>query len=199
MLTVSVMLFWINLVLIGVSWAQGPATRPRPAAAAPAATAKPAPIPWSATRPLTLADFQGRPSELYAQAALTSADIKAGASCTNFVFSSTVQATFDPSPSWFRDPKKSSPALLRHEQTHFDLTEVYARLLRQKLLIFQAKADCNKLQPAFNNLTKGVYAAWAKEQSRYDAESNHGLNAARQAYWEQQVQVRLAQLATFAQ
>ena len=182
------MLSFLNLLLLAAALLQDPAAKPPVAA----------PIPWSASRPLTIADFQGRPSPLYPQAALTSADIKAGAKCVNFEFSGTVQATFDPATSWFRQPKTASAALLRHEQTHFDLTEVYARRLRQKLLVFQARADCNKLQPAFNNLTKGIYAEWAKEQNRYDAESNHGLNAARQDFWEKSTQVRLAQLDAFA-
>ena len=67
------------------------------------------------------------------------------------VFGSTAQATFDPNTSWVRNPKTASEALLRHEQLHFDITEVYARLMRQKLALFAPKADCGKLQPAFNN------------------------------------------------
>ena len=109
------------------------------------------------------------------------------------------QATFDPNTSWFRDPKNASAALLRHEQLHFDITEVYARIMRQKLVAFSAKANCLKLQPAFNNLTKGVYAEWDREENRYDQESNHGLNAPRQAFWEKQTQQKLEALKSFAQ
>ena len=190
--------FW-NLLFLTSGLLPGPAAKPPQTA--PTAPGKPpvaAPIPWSAARRLVIADFQGRPNQLYPQPALTASDIKAGAACRDFVFTSTVQATFDPNNSWFRQPLKVSAALLQHEQTHFDLTEVYARLLRQKLVVFQAKVDCNKLQPGFNNLTKTVYAAWAKEQNRYDAETAHGLNAARQAFWEKEVQVRLTQLDAFA-
>ncbi|HEX8327012.1 MAG TPA: DUF922 domain-containing protein [Hymenobacter sp.] len=183
--------------LVAVALLQGPAAKPRPAAPA-AAPAAPTPIVWSASRPLTIADFQGRPGPSDRLAALTSAEIKAGAACRDFVFSGTVQATFDPKTSWFRNPTTASPALLKHEQMHFDITEVYARLLRQKLVVFQAKANCNKLQPAFDNLTKGVYTEWSREQNRYDAETNHGLNAAKQDYWEKQTQIKLTQLQAFA-
>jgi hypothetical protein len=192
------MFSFITSFLAVVALLQGPAAKPR--AAAPAAAPAPAgPIAWSASRPLTIADFQGRPGPSDRLAALTSAEIKAGAACRDFVFTGTVQATFDPKTSWFRNPTTASAELLRHEQMHFDITEVYARLMRQKLLVFQAKADCNKLQPAFNNLTKGVYAEWDREQNRYDQETNHGLNAVRQAYWEKQTQTKLAQLASFAE
>ncbi|WP_201978251.1 DUF922 domain-containing protein [Hymenobacter rubidus] len=185
---------------------QGPAAKPVPASAVPApaaagVAAKPAPAPpiqWSATRKLAVADFLGRPGSGDPLASSTSSDIKANAACKDFVFSSTVLATFDPNKSWFRNPKTASEALLRHEQTHFDITEVYARIMRQKMVLFQAKADCLKLQPAFNNLTKGVYDLWDKEQNRYDQETNHGLNAVRQASWEKQTQAKLEQLQAFA-
>jgi len=184
--------FLTPFVLVA-TWLQGPAAKPT-AAAKPAA----APIEWSASRPLTMADFMGRPGPSDRLAALTTSDLKADASCRDFVFTGTVRATFNPNTSWMRNPATATPALLRHEQLHFDITEVYARIMRQKLLVFQAKANCAKLQPAFNNLTKGVYDQWDREQNRYDAETNHGLNAAKQDYWEKQTQIKLAQLETFA-
>ena len=66
-------------------------------------------------------------------------------------------------------------------------------------MAFQAKANCEKLQPAFDNLTKPLYTIWNREQNRYDQETNHGLNAVRQAFWEKQTQARLEQLQAFAQ
>ena len=198
------MLSFLTSFLVAASLLQGPAAKPAqavPAGAQAAQAARPvaAPIAWSAARPLTVADFMSRPKPYERLAALTTTDIKAGAACRDFVFTGTVQATFDPNASWFRDPRNFTPALLRHEQMHFDLTEVYARIMRQKLVVFQAKVDCNKLQPAFNNLTKSVYAEWDREQNRYDVETNHGLNSAKQAYWEKQTQVKLAQLQAFAE
>ena len=202
------MFFLITQLLVTTALLQGPAAKLRPLLAASVVAAKPAPvtkpapaaaISWSATRPLTLADFLGRPAAGEPLAALSATDIRAGAACRDYVFSGTVKATFDPNTSWLRDAKGATPMLLRHEQLHFDLTEVYARLLRQKLVAFQAKANCEKLQPAFDNLTKPLYTAWNREQNRYDQETNHGLNAVRQVYWEKQTQLRLEQLQAFAQ
>ncbi|OGX89295.1 hypothetical protein BEN47_07830 [Hymenobacter lapidarius] len=192
--------FLTSFLLAAALWLQGPAAKPGASAGTGSQAAKPtaAPIPWSATRRLVVEDFQSRPKPYEKLAALTTTDIKAGAACRDFVFTGTVQATFDPTASWFRDPKNFTPQLLRHEQLHFDITEVYARIMRQKLVVFQAKADCAKLQPAFNNLTKAVYAEWDREQNRFDAETSHGLNAVKQDYWEKQTQIKLAQLAAFA-
>lgn len=193
------MLSFITPLLMVTGMLQGPATKPRPAT--PAAAAKPvaaAPIPWSPARPLTLADFQGHHPSGDPLAGLSSTDIRAGAACRDYVFTGTVQATFDPSTSWLRDAKTATPMLLRHEQLHFDITEIHARLLRQKLVAFQAKANCEKLQPAFDNLTKPMYNEWNREENRYDQETNHGLNAVRQAMWEKQTQAKLAQFQAYA-
>ena len=184
------MLSFLTPLLLAALW-QGPPVKPQPPAPA-------LPIQWSAARPLTVADFLGRPGPADRLASSTSSDIKANAACRDFVFSGIAQATFDPNTSWFREPKTASVALLRHEQTHFDITEVYARIMRQKLIGFGAKANCNKLQPAFNNLTKSVYLEWDREQNRYDQETNHSLNAVRQAFWEKQIQAKLEQLKAFA-
>ncbi|MBC8083533.1 MAG: DUF922 domain-containing protein [Hymenobacter sp.] len=168
----------------------------------PAQTApKPAPtketLSWTAQRPLTWADFKSRPMYTDRLAALTSSTIDVQVGCTDFVFSATVRALFIPEESWVRDGTKASPALLRHEQLHFDLTELHARLLRQKLSL--VKLDCVHLQPTFGNLSKVAFAAWQREEGRYDQETNHGLNADKQKFWEAQVQTRLAQLTAFAQ
>ena len=171
---------------------QTPAAKPAPAAPAPL-------ISWTAERRLTLADFQARAPMGNPLASSTSSNIKADAACKDFVFSSTVAATFDPNTSWVRNPKTASEILLRHEQLHFDITEAYARIMRQKLQLFAAKANCEKLQPGFNNTTKLVYAAWDNEQNRYDQETNHGLNAVRQALWEKQTAAKLEMLKPFAQ
>lgn len=191
--------FFLPLLLLSAGLVLAPA--PGPVRQAPPAKPAPAAAPlifWSAERPLTLADFQARAPMGNPLSASTSSNIKADAACKDYVFSSTVQATFEPGTSWVRNPQKASETLLRHEQLHFDLTEVYARMMRQRLQLFAARANCEKLQPAFNNVTKLVYADWDREQNRYDMETNHGLNAVRQATWAKQTAARLDMLKPFA-
>jgi hypothetical protein len=153
-------------------------------------------IVWSATRPLTAEDFQARPGPSETLAALTSSNIDAQANCRDFMFAGTVQATFDPATSWIRNPKTVTEKLLRHEQLHFDLSELYARRMRQKLRA--TTFDCLKLQPTFNRITKLVYDAWERDENRYDQDTNHGLNDAKQAFWENQVKTELEKLKEFA-
>ncbi len=152
---------------------------------------------WSASRPLTVSDFKGRPRPTEAHAALTSANINTGASCRDNVFNGTARASFDPATSWVRDPARLTPALLRHEQLHFDITEVYARRLRQQLAAL--KVPCDKLGTTFDQVTKAAYTAWQQAEEAYDLDTSHGLRQEQQAKWEAQVHEQLAELAAFAE
>ncbi|TYZ14218.1 DUF922 domain-containing protein [Hymenobacter lutimineralis] len=179
----------ISLLPLWLGWAS-------PATAVPVHS-PPAPVlAWSASRPLSWADFQARPGAPVTLAALTSANIDVKVGCSDFKFSAAVKAVFTPTESWVREPGKASAQLLRHEQVHFDLTEVHARQMRQKLALMQF--DCDKLQPALNSYTKVAFLAWQREEARYDQETNHGLNAARQQQWETAVQQRLEKLSAYA-
>jgi hypothetical protein len=151
---------------------------------------------WSASRPLTLADFKSRPRPGETHAALTSATIVAQVACKGGQFTGHVQAAFDPTASWWREPATATPKLLRHEQLHFDITEVYARRLRQKLAA--VRVPCAQLGSAFESLAQGVYAEWEKAEAQYDRDTNHGLKPEPQAQWEAQVQQQLTELAAFA-
>ncbi|WP_223649909.1 DUF922 domain-containing protein [Hymenobacter psoromatis] len=154
-------------------------------------------IRWSAGRPLRVTDFQGRPRPGQTHAALTSANINTGAICRDNIFVGTAQASFTPTASWVRDPARLTPALLRHEQLHFDIAEVYARRLRQQLAAL--RLPCNQLGDRFNRLSQAAYAAWQKAEDDYDLDTNHGLQHERQAQWEAQVHQQLLDLADFAE
>ena len=152
---------------------------------------------WSASRPLTVADFKGRPRPNEAHAALTSANINTGARCSGDVFAGTAQASFSPGLSWVRDPARMTPALLRHEQLHFDIAEVYARRLRQQLAAL--RLPCSQLGTTFDRVSQAAYAAWEQAEDAYDRDTNHGLQPERQAQWEAQVKQQLRELAAFAE
>ncbi|WP_082318057.1 DUF922 domain-containing protein [Hymenobacter sp. DG25A] len=159
-------------------------------------TPAPATLEWQPNRPLTWTDFQARPTLPAELAALTSANLDVRVNCVNYQVTTTVRAVFTPSESWVRNASKAKPELLRHEQIHFDLTELHARRVRQKITL--AKFNCDRLQPALNNFTRIAFNDWRREEARYDMETNHGLNAAKQLAWEQNVQQRLQELSAFA-
>jgi hypothetical protein len=181
---------WWHYLALGLLLGAGPAAAQRVKLPAGA-------IRWSADRPLTVADFKGRPRPNQGHAALTSANINTGATCSNNVFAGTAQASFDPATSWVREPGTMTPALLRHEQLHFDIAEVYARRLRQQLATVHT--TCSALGSTFDRISQAAYTAWQKAEDDYDRDTNHGLQHERQAQWEAQVRQQLRDLDAFAE
>lgn len=60
-------------------------------------------------------------------------------------------------------------AALRHEQLHFDITQTYARKIKE---------GCD---------SKDAIKEWILLEDKYDKETNHGLNMEIQKQWEQKI------------
>ncbi|MDQ3291938.1 MAG: DUF922 domain-containing protein [Bacteroidota bacterium] len=151
-------------------------------------------IDWSSNRRLTWNDFQKEADVNDPLHALASTNIAVQATCKNNQMVFDVKCQFAVNESWSKN--KSSEELLQHEQLHFDLTEVYARLLRQKLS--QQKSLCNGDKNKFRAVVNKVFADWQKAQQRYDNESRHGLDDFKQEYWTKEVATQLQALTAFA-
>jgi hypothetical protein len=114
-----------------------------------------------------------------------------GTTWTATVTSLTVTNYVDPASSW-AVPSRTSAEALHHEQLHFDLHEVYRRLLENTLrpLSCQASTDSASLQ-ALNRLLNSTSAAILERaqsaQLAFDSESAHGTNLQAQAGWEDRI------------
>lgn len=60
-------------------------------------------------------------------------------------------------------------AALRHEQLHFDITQMYARKIK------------------YGSDSKEAIKEWILLEDQYDKETNHGLNMEVQKKWEQKI------------
>jgi hypothetical protein len=173
-----------------------------PAAARPepAATTLPAPpreedgIVWQAERRLSWDDFQSETNPREPLHAMTSTNIEVQAHCYGSQMQFDVKCVFKTKDSWSKN--KKSERLLAHEQMHFDLTEVHARRLRQKLA--QSTGLCGSDKGRFSKIVEGYFTDWKAEQDQYDLESNHGLNQEQQLNWENKIARRLETLSPFA-
>jgi len=195
------------LVAIAVSVAAGcmaakspRAPEPSPQQTIDAQIAKDGDLRWAARRPLTWADFQGRPPDRSdSVAAETAYTILNGVRCVGSKFDYTVVAAFRPSDSWVKLPMLRTPAdntrALRHEQAHFDLAEVHARRIRRYYaeLVAPCRLSTSDLADASRRMERDQKAA----QEQYDEETDHGRNATQQARWEKTVASDLAALAKF--
>lgn len=145
---------------------------------------------WKAGERLTWADFRGQAGPADPLHALTSSDLDVQVSCADDDLHVAVQAVFRPLESWSKST--DSAPLLRHEQLHFDLTEVHARLLRQTLLT--TRMSCDDARKLLKPMIDAAFKTWQREEDRYDTETSHGLDQKAQAKWEEQVRGLLEKL-----
>lgn len=157
-------------------------------------------IPWSTARPLRWADFQGPPPSGGPEAARTAYGLFFGWKCRGRAFEFLVTAAFLPKQSWVKavtmQDSVESRRTLRHEQTHFDVSELHARHMRQ---FFQGLADpCARTDDQLNVLARRFVTEEQAMQRRYDEETTHGLLATPQSGWNREVARQLAALSRYA-
>jgi hypothetical protein len=149
---------------------------------------------WSARRGLAWDDFQGSPPSVGAEGAKISYTLYSGWKCRGDVFEFRVIAGFRPRQSWVKaivlNDSTQRRTVLGHEQTHFDLAEVYAR--RMQRAFGDLARPCAKTDAELSALAQRLAQEEKAEQRRYDAETDHGLLADQQGAWDRDVARRLS-------
>jgi len=150
-------------------------------------------IAWTAGRRLTWNDFQGDPPTDGSEGAKTSYTLYSAWKCRGSAFEFRVIAGFRPRQSWVRgvvlNDTTQRRTVLGHEQTHFDLAEVHARIMRRAF--GDLTQPCAKTDAQLSALAQRLTQEEKAEQRRYDAETNHGLRASQQGAWSAAVARRL--------
>lgn len=150
---------------------------------------------WTADQPLTKEDFQSKRS-MYGREipAYTNSAIYLYQKEDNGQLNFYVEAIFLKSKSYMA---KESVYILKHEQIHFDITELYARKLRQQI----ARTDFTKVRNVVSEMEriyKKIANEWQREENKYDSETQHGINGARQNIWNENIAAQLKELEAFA-
>ncbi len=147
-------------------------------------------IYWSEDRPLTFNDFKGEPT-MRQVAALSYCGIKFN-SCYSAKYPTyEVFAYFEPKNSWAWKNYRY-PYVIKHEQLHFDIAEIYARKLRKyfaenKVPIWQAK-----------RVYQSIYHDYEGFQELYDERTKHGTDNAKQKEWAESITNELHALDDFS-
>jgi hypothetical protein len=149
-------------------------------------------IVWQKDSLLTRADFKGRVTKQWAGCAATFIMIKPIESNGNILFS--VQAVFQKSKS---NIIQTSDYVLKHEQLHFDICELYARKLRKMMLDKDFKKVRN-IQNEIQNMYNKINNEYAKYEEKYDNDTNHGENPAKQKVWEDDVANQMKELDQYS-
>lgn len=143
-------------------------------------------ISWAPHSKLKWEDFQGVPDSLRtnAEQSATKTKIEVVTKITSTSFHYKVSCFFEKDKSW--TVNDTSKTLLAHEQLHFDITEIYARSLRQKLMEMKS-VPARDLEKEVRQLYNEILLACVQFQKKYDSETNHSKNIQNQKIWNDRI------------
>jgi len=106
-----------------------------------------------------------------------------------------IQAVFITQKSWM---KVRHPALLAHEQGHFDITEYFARKLRAEIWAIDPM-NYDSFVQSVREVYERTRVAEAAEHARYDSTTNHGRTPRAQQEWLERIQEKLSHTSRYSQ
>lgn len=150
-------------------------------------------IPWQENQKLTWGDFRGKPLRSASFVASTNTGI-------SFQYSYSIQngdmnveysaeSFFSPEGSWYI-PERVNPYILKHEQAHFDISELHARMLRKNL---DGKTFSKKIKSEIEAIYQQIEQKRRAMQTKFDAESDHSRNEAKEIFWQKYIATQLAE------
>ena len=147
---------------------------------------------WKENQKLTWDDFRGKPLRTASFVASTntgisfqySYSINNGEMDVNY----SVVSTFYPEGSWYL-PQRVTPYILAHEQAHFDISELHARMLRKNLA---GKKFSKKIKSEIEAIYEQIEQKRRAMQTKFDAETDHSRNVEKEMQWENFIAQQLA-------
>jgi hypothetical protein len=155
-------------------------------------------IIYSKGRPLSFDDFQGKPDKFMNSAAVTNS-ITSLRTVSQRMHSVTtlkvfIMPFFSKKGSWYKKDK-SSPAVLKHEQAHFDITALNSCELINAVKAFPFSPD--NYEQELRDLQKKYADKCTDMQHQYDEETHHGILTNKQHEWEKRIAEELAKQECF--
>ena len=89
--------------------------------------------------------------------------------------------------SWVKEKTKASDYLLNHEQYHFNITELHARLLNEYI-----EANPNESEAFYNSRLYSIRFDLSSMQDQYDDETDHSVLVHKQRHWEYKIDSMLS-------
>ncbi|WP_299683888.1 DUF922 domain-containing protein [uncultured Dokdonia sp.] len=149
--------------------------------------AAPERVAWQPNKTLTWEDFKGSPNASGSFVASTSSGMSQSYVIDNKGMlhkdETQVVAHFYPEYSWYR-AKDTTARLLKHEQAHFDITEIHARILNARIQAYNFTSNSKKEVKA---LYEEVERHRRGMQRTFDEETNHSINREAEKKWEEKI------------
>jgi len=135
-------------------------------------------IKWQEDRKLTWEDFKAEPVKMGSTAAMTTTHLGFGYSVMNGQVNYKIDCRFEKKKSW---GLVKNEWILNHEQGHFDIAEVHARILNKKMAAY--KFNRNTYKNDLRKIYEEVISEKELMQNKYDEETNHSIEKDKQAEW----------------
>jgi hypothetical protein len=148
---------------------------------------------WDENKVLTWRDFLGKPDPLAKGDAASKVSIRATPLKRGKQLHYDVNTVFHRNDSWCKTP---SAELLKHEQVHFDIAELYARKARKK--ISSLKREGVRDVKVYNAAISRIFDESNLTDAEYDRETVHGASRKKQTEWEYSIRIELMLLNRFS-
>ncbi len=190
----------LPLLLLAANFSGRPAP-PAPKAAASIVIIKPkshstteseSVIPWAPQRKLEWDDFLCAPQKQGDAVASTSTSLGIAYQVKNGQLSYHITCNFSKEKSW---GLLKTEYILAHEQAHFDITELHARLLYEALSTYEYKAASFKKDIA--TIYEGIVKDKEAMQDAYDRETDHSRRKSIQYQWLEKVDKLLSETEAY--
>ena len=154
-------------------------------------------IEWKHDRKLQISDFKAQPPADNPYAA----NINSGLSFswgithkpTGKELTYSVTSEMYPEESWIK-ASKNTEYLLAHEQTHFNISELFARKLRKSLAEYQPNGN---VETELKNMYRQIEKKRRQLQNKFDEATDHSENMDEEHRWRSMIQKELDSLADF--
>lgn len=144
-------------------------------------------ILWSPEKRLTWTDFKGKIPPAAVPAATTASGISYSYTA-NLIYHEVeldfeVNAYFYPNESWYK-PKVCDEITLSHEQLHFDIAELFARKMRNKL---ERTSFSDNVKEEIRKIYQETLKDLQEYQDLYDWETDFSRNRGKQLEWNDKI------------
>lgn len=150
-------------------------------------------IHWSKEFKVNVSDFKCVPPKNAMFSAQCSAGLYRRIDLIYMGYKIHCNGIFDQSKSWIIK-EKATPQLLKHEQGHFDISQIAA--IEALIAIKRdVRNDGRDIYDAVDKIIDSVEVNCSKLNKQYDLETNHSLNESAQLKWDEWIKFRLDSLS----
>lgn len=150
-------------------------------------------IKWNENRKLTWDDFKAPPMQMGSTAAMTTTHLGFSYNIANGKVTYKIDCQFQKNRSW---GLVKNDWILKHEQGHFDIAEIFARKLNKGVSDYQFNTAT--FQKDLDGIYRAVINEKEKFQQQYDDETDHSRNKPKQEEWFKKIEIELKEFKDWA-